>query len=328
MGLTTLLFGGVGSFALLFVVLFPVVFCFLISKCPLAPPHVRGLAPGEEPRYLELITEPARRRFEKLGFRAAGYMATKPMMESEREIVQLVMRNDETRTLAYFHVRTPFTESRPSSVAFESFLPDGSVFGTSARFHPVIGPRLPNRRRSAVDDDEGMYRDHLAALVRSGLAGIELPDTFEGLIALNVNDAAWIWRTRVEQGVVTARDGGFRFARWAALASVPKILLAHLANAIIEARQRRLDRAKSPVVDASVSEIRQFLEDRARRRREAAKASSRKLEMGRGKTVLLWISLVFGFVVMWQFLNHQRRVPSRQRPAEPEAPANEPDDGR
>jgi hypothetical protein len=231
MGWTTLLFGGVGGFALLIVVLFPIVFSLLMSNYRLAPPRVRGLAPGEEPRYLELVTEPAKRRFEALGFRQAGYMATQPMMESEREVVQLVMRNDETRTLAYFHVRRPFTETRPSTIGFESFLPDGTVFGTSARFMAIIGPRLPNRRRAAADDDEAMYRDHLAALVRSGLAAIELPDSFQGLIALNVNDAAWIWRTRVEQRVVVeARAGGFRYARWASLASVPKILFGQWAK--------------------------------------------------------------------------------------------------
>ena len=123
------------------------------------------------------------------------------------------MRNDETRTLAYLHVRTPFTVARPSTVAFESFLPDGTVFGTSARFMPGIGPRLPNRQRSAAADDEGIYRDHLACFVRSDLAAIELPATFEGLVALNVTDAAWIWRTRLEQGVVVpSRAGEFRFA--------------------------------------------------------------------------------------------------------------------
>jgi hypothetical protein len=102
----------------------------------------------------------------------------------------LVLRNDETRTLAYFHVRHPFTEARPSAVAFESFLPDGTVFGTSPGFRLLAGAQLPNRRRSAADDDQAMYRDHLAALIRSGLAAIELPPTFEGLIALNINDAA------------------------------------------------------------------------------------------------------------------------------------------
>ena len=110
------------------------------------------MAPGEEPRYLELITEPARHRFEELGFRHAGYLATQPMMQAEREIVQLVMRNDETRTLAYFYVRHPFAEARPSAVVFESFLPDGTVFATSARLMPIIGPQLPNRRRSRADE--------------------------------------------------------------------------------------------------------------------------------------------------------------------------------
>ena len=303
-----MLLGGVGTLALLFVVLFPLVFCVVIGNYRLGPPRVRGLSQGEEPRYLELITEPARRRLEELCFRRAGYMATQPMIEAEREIVQLVMRNDETRTFAYLHVRHPFTEARPSTVGFESFLPDGTVFGTSARFMPIIGPRLPNRRRSAAADDQGIYRNHLAALIRSGLAPIELPATFEGLVALNVNDAAWIWRTRLEQGVVVASSaGGFRYARWASLVSVPQILLTQLANTIVEARRRLVDRAKGPVVDARAPEIRQFLEDGARRRKEAAEASSNKLKMSRTKTAILWVSMVIGFTVFWQLLNHRFR---------------------
>lgn len=327
MGWTTLLLEAVGGFALLFVVLFPIVFSFVIGNYRLAPPRVRGLAPGEEPRYLELITEPARRRFEELGFSPAGYIATQPMMKAEREIVQLVMRNDQTRTLAYFYVRHPFREERPSAVGFESFLPDGTVFSTSARSMPVIGPRLPNRRRSGADDDQGIYRDHLATLVRRGLAAIELPTTFEGLLALNVNDAAWIWRTRLEQGVVVAAPaGGFRFGRWASLASVPKILWGQLANAIVEARRGRSDRAKGPVVDGRVPEIQQFLEERTRRRKEAAEAVSRKLKTSRGKTMTLWIAMVIGFTVFWQLLNHQLHWPSRRHPAGSTTSPLEPDD--
>src|SRR5450631_2556727 len=316
MGWTTLLLGVVGWFSLLFVVLFPIVFSFTISNYRLAPPRVRGLAPGEEPRYLELITEPARRRFEKLGFRHAGYLATQPMMQAEREIVQLVMRNDTTRTLAYFYVRHPFTEARPSAVGFESFLPDGAVFSTSARLMPIIGPKLPNRRRSGADDDQGIYRDHLAALVRRGLAAIELPATFEGLLALNVTDAAWIWRTRLEQGVVVATPtGGFRFARWASLVSVPKIIWRQLANAIVEARRRHSDRAKGPVVDVRVPEIRQFLVERTRRRKEAAQAASAGFKKSSMRTTMLWVAMVIGFTVFWQLLNHQLHWPSRPHPA-------------
>ena len=303
-----MLSGGIGAFALLFIVLFPLVLCVVIGNYRLGPPRVRALSQGEEPRYLELITEPARRRLEELGFRPAGYIATQPIFQAEREIVQLVMRNDETRTLAYLHVRRPFTEARPSTVAFESFLPDGTVFGTSARSMPVIGPELPNRRRSAAGDDQGIYRDHLAALVRAGLAAIALPATFEGLVALNINDAAWIWRTRLEQGTVVApRGGGFRYARWTSLVSVPLVLWTQFANAIVEARLRRVDRTKGPAVDAGVPEIRQFLDARARRTKEAAEAASAKLNMGRSKTVILWVSMVFAFVVFWQLLNHRFR---------------------
>lgn len=116
MGCTTAL-GVVGVLALLFVVLFPIVFAYIIGNYRLGPPRIRGLAPGEEPRYLQLVTETARRRFEELGFRPAGYIATQSIMIAEPEIFQLVMRNDETRTLAYFHVRRPFTEAPCANVA-------------------------------------------------------------------------------------------------------------------------------------------------------------------------------------------------------------------
>ena len=315
MGWATPLIGALGFIALMVGVLYPIILCSIIGKLRLAPPRVRGLAPGEEPRYLELITDPARRRCEELGFRRAGYLATQPAVETEPEVVQLVMRNDETRTLAYFHVRHPFTEARPSTVSFESFLPDGTVFATLPGFTLRIGARLPNHRPSAAEDDQGIYRDHLAALVRSGLATIELPASFEGLVALNINDAAWIWRTNLDRRVVVAAPaGGFRFARWATLASIPRLVSSKLVNAIVEARRRRSDRTKGPVVDAHVPEIRDFLEERTRRRKEALKAVTGKPTGSPGKTIACWIALVSSFTVAWNLIDHQkhsRSTPSR-----------------
>jgi hypothetical protein len=325
-----LLLGGVGLVAALFVVCFPIVFCFIVANYRLGPPSVRGLAAGEEPpRYLELVIESARRRFEELGFRRAGYLAIQSIFEAEPEIVQLVMRNDETRTLAYFYVSTPFTAERPSAVAFESFLPDGTVFATTARFAPIIGPELPNRRRSAAADDQGIYRDHLAALVRAGLAPIELPDTFQGLLALNVNDTAWIWRNRLDHGVVVgAPAGGFRFTRWAALTSLPKFLYSQLASKLIEARRRGSNREQGPVVDANAPEIRQFVEERTRRRKAAAQEAASKPGMSRTKTALLWLTMVVSFAVFWHLLGHQRHAPSQRIPAWSETPPLAPADGR
>jgi hypothetical protein len=307
-GWTTVLVGGVGVLALLFVVVFLVLFSSSMRNLRLRVPRVRGLSDGEEPRYLELITEPARRRLEELGFRRAGYLATQPMIEAEPEVVQLVMRNDETRTLAYLHARSPFTEARPAAVSFESFLPDGSVFGTRDRFIAIIGPPLPNRQRSPANDDQGVYRDHLAALARSGVATMELPATLEGLVALNVADVAWIWRSRLEQGVVVAsRGGGFRFAGWASLASVPRILWSQLRSAIVESRRRRSDLAQGPVIDARAPEIRQFLDERNRRKKEATQAAESRLKMSRSRTAILWAAMVIGFTVCWRFLNHRSR---------------------
>jgi hypothetical protein len=305
---TTVLGGGLGAFALLLVVVWVLVFWSLLRNFRLAPPRVRALSQGEQPRYLELVTERARGRFEELGFREAGYLATQPMMEVEPEIVQLVMRNDETRTVAYLHARHPFTEARPSTVILESFLPGGSVLGTSGRFSSSVGAPLANRSRSPADDDQGIYRDHLAALARAGGAAIELPATFEGLVALAVAYAAWIWRTRLEQGVVVAdREGGFRFARWASLASIPRLVVEQLRGARAEARRQRLDRERGPAVDARAPEIRQFLDDRARRKKELSEAMTNRFKMSRARTATLWVALVIGFTITLRILHHAQR---------------------
>jgi hypothetical protein len=307
-GWTTLLVEGVGALALLFAVVFVLLFWSAIRNFRLGEPRVRGVRDGEAPRYLELATEPARRQFEELGFRRAGYLATKPMLEAEAEVVQLVMRNDETRTLAYLHVRTPFTEARPAAVGFESFLSDGSVLGTRQGFIPGIGRPLPNRRRSSATDDEGVYRDHLAALAQSGLEATELPATFEGLVALNVADAAWVWRRKLEDGSVVAwRGGGFRIARWASLAYIPRLLLGQVRGRIAEAQRRRSDQAPGPVVDAHLPEIRQFLDQRGRRTKEVAEAATKHFKMSRTRTAVLWVALVIGFMVFWQLLNRRLR---------------------
>jgi hypothetical protein len=189
--------------------------------------------------------------------------------------------------------------------------------------------RLPNRQRSTAVDDEGIYRDHLASLVRSGLAAIELPASFEGLVALNATDAAWIWRTQQEQGaVVASRAGEFRFSRRASMLSFPMIVAAQWASAIVEARRRRSDRDKAPVVDASAPEIKQFLDDRTRRRKEAAAAANANMKGSPLRAAVLWISMVFAFVVFWQLLNKHRRYEPRQVDPAEAAAGVEPEDSR
>jgi len=181
--------------------------------------------------------------------------------------------------------------------------------GTTGRFASTIGPPLANRRRSDADDDRGIYRDHVAGLAQAGLAATVLPGTFEELVALNIADAAWIWRTRVEQGVVVVseRDGEFRYARWASLAAIPRLLSEQLWRAILEARRRKSDRTLGVVVDARAPEIRQFIDDLARRKKEAADATAEHFKLSRGRTATLWMALVIGFTVFWQFLSHRPR---------------------
>ena len=96
MGWVTLLIG-VGTFGLLIIVVFVVVLSSSIRNARLGPPCVRGLSREEEPRYLELATEPARRRLEALGFQRAGVIVTQPVGRADPEIAQVVMRNDQER---------------------------------------------------------------------------------------------------------------------------------------------------------------------------------------------------------------------------------------
>jgi hypothetical protein len=111
--------------------------------------------------------------------------------------------------------------------------------------------------------------------------------------------------------------------------SFPRIVAAQWGRALVEARRRGSDRAKAPVVDASAPEIKQFLDDRARRRKEAAAAAHAGFKTSRTRTVLLWASMVFGFVVFWQLLNnHRRDEPRRPDRGESAAPPLETDDSR
>jgi hypothetical protein len=90
--------------------------------------------------------------------------------------------------------------------------------------------------------------------------------------------------------------------------------LGKLVNAIVEARRRRSDRTQGPVVDARDPAIREFLEERARRRKEAIKAASPGPKISPGKTIARWLALVIGFTVAWQLINreqHARSIPSR-----------------
>jgi hypothetical protein len=306
-GWATLLIG-VGTFGLLLVAVFVALLWSSIRNARLGPPRIRGLSREEEPRYLELATEPARRRLEALGFQRAGVMATQPIGRADPEVAQVVMRNDEARTLAYLHVRFPFTETRPSSVSFESFLPDGTAFSTRDRLISSVVPALPNRQRSNAPDEPGVYRDHLAGLGRSGLMAIELPPTFEGLVALNVNDAASTWRTRLEHGsVVPQGQGEFRYSRWTSLACIPRLLFGQLRGALLESQRRQSDHAQGPFVDGSAPEIRHFLDERARRRKEAAAAATASFKTGSTRKAMLWMAMVIGFTFMWRYLNHRPR---------------------
>lgn len=282
-----------------------------VRNVRLRPPSVRGLSEIEGPRYLDLVTESAQRCFEGLGFRRAGYLALQPTsFETADEIARLMMRNDETRTVAYLHVRSPFTEARPVGLAFDSFLADGSCFTTSDG--PPTGPPLPYLRYSRALDHEAVYREHLAALAQLGLATGDVPATFEGLVAANVADVARLWQARRDQGlVVPAGDGAFRYGAWRALAAIPVamfVLFKRTVLKVILGPRRNLSvQEQNPVALMLLPEIEAFLDQARRRQKEGAEVAARRFKESRSRTVLLWGSGIIAFVVVWRLLNHRPR---------------------
>ena len=137
---------------------------------------------------------------------------------------------------------------------------------------------------------------------------IELPPTFEGLVALDVDDAASIWRMRLEHGsIVSEREREFRYSRWTSLACIPRLLFGQMRSALLEPRRRRSDQAQGPVVDGRAPEIRHFLDERARRPKEAAAAATATFKTSTTRKAMLWLAMVIGFTFMWRYLNHRPR---------------------
>ncbi len=276
-----------------------------IRQMGLSPPRVSGLAPAEVPRYLELGTAPARQRLEELGFRVAGYLVTQPIqVDLAREVVSLVMRNDETRTAAYLRVRNPFSDARPVRLTFESFLSDGSIFstvdGSLVAFVAWFGPE--RRHLSSALDHEGMYRDHLAAVAGVGVATREVPP-FDGIVAENVAEAARLWRLQLDRGfVVASADGTFRHPAAKALFATPGLIASTATAAMLERRRDKLAAAKGPFAPRA-AELQAFLDERKGRAAIVGRAAAEHYTKGPAGNVLLVTVAIFAFVVVWQLLN-------------------------
>lgn len=307
---TAVLVGAAEVCGVVFVVAVLVMWLSLLNV-RFRPPRVRGLSETEGPRYLDLVTEAAQRRFEKLGFRRAGYLALQPTsFETSGEIARLMMRNEETRTVAYLQVRSPFTEARPVGLAFDSFLADGSCFTTSDG--PATSPPLPWLRSSRAPDHEAVYREHLASAGQAGLATIDVPATFEALVAANVADAARLWQARRDQGlVVPAGDGAFRYGAWRALAAIPRAMFALIQRTILKVilgpRRHLPVERQDPVALLLLPEIEEFLDQTRHRQKEGAEVAARRFKESRSRTVLLWGSGILAFIVVWRLLNQRPR---------------------
>jgi hypothetical protein len=277
-----------------------------LRQMGLSPPVVRGRSSAEAPRYLELAAASTRRRLEELGFHVTGCIVTQPIqVDLSREVVALVMRNDESRAVAYLRVRNPFSDSRPVRVSFDSFLSDGSTFttvdGSLVAFCVWFGP--DRRHESDALDAESMYRDHLAAVARTGVATREVP-SFEGIVAENVKDAARLWQLQLDRGFIVASAGGtFRHPAAKALFGTPAVLAKMMAVARTERRRNKVAEATAPAAPRA-AELQAFLDQRKDRAKIVGREAAEHYTKGRGGRVLLWAVGVVTFIVVWRLLNH------------------------
>jgi len=286
------------------------VFCGLVwstlRHTRLAPPRVRQMAPGEAAGVLDLVVAPVRKRFEDLGFRVAGYIATQPMqVDLMDEIAELVMRNDETRTVATLHIRFPFTDARPIRVAFDSFLSDGSTFstvdGSVVGLVAWFGPE--HRQESAALDEEGLYQDHLAAIKARGAAVRDIP-SFDDIVVTNALDASRLWLLQIDRGLIRpSTDGSFRHPAAKSLFATVPLILRLLAARRLERRRDRLaeQRRPRPSADPRPPEVQAFVDERTRRAKAAGQAAADRFNKGPGRVLLLIVAIA-AFIVTWRYL--------------------------
>jgi hypothetical protein len=272
----------------------------------LSPPIVTGRSSAEAPRYLELATASTRQRLEELAFDVTGCMVTQPIqVDLSREVVVLVMRNDQSRTVAYLRVRNPFSDSRPVRVSFDSFLSNGSTFttvdGSLVAFAAWSGPY--RRHESDALDAESMYRDHLAAVARTGVATREVPP-FDGIVAENVKDAARLWQLQLDRGfIVASADGTLRHPAGKALFGTPGLLARMMAVAWLERRRDKLAQARGPAAPRA-AELQTFLDERRDRAKIVGREAAERYTKGWGGRLLLGTVAVVTFIVVWRLLNH------------------------
>ena len=310
-----MIWAGVAAVVGLFLLLFLGALWSMLRHARLAPPSVRGLAPGESFHVLDLAVAPTRRRFEELGFRVAGYVAVQPIhVELTDEVVQLLMRNDETRTVACLLIRDPFSDARPARVSFDSFLSDGSMFstvdGSSVSLFDWRDPE--HRQQSAAFDEEGLYKDHLAAIRLRGMAVREVP-SFDDIVVANALEAARLWVSQVDSGVVRqSSDGSFRHPAAKSLFGMVPLLLRALASKRLENRRDRLAEQTRPRTTAAPRppELHAFIEKRTGKVKTAAREASDRFHKG-PRRALLWIVAIATFIVTWRALQHRHRVTPR-----------------
>ncbi len=261
-----------------------------------------------------------RQRLEELGFRVAGYLAVQPMqVELTDEIVQLLMRNDDTRTVANLYVRFPFTDARPLRVSCDSFLSDGHIFstvdGAGVGLIAWFGPE--HRQTSAALDEEGLYQDHLAAIRSRGLAVREIP-SFDDIIVANALEAARFWLHQVDSGLVQrSSNGSFRHPTAKALFGTVPLLLQALAAKRLENRRDRLAEEKRPRTSAAPRppEVQAFIDKLSGQIKASGREAGNRFSKGPGR-VLTWAVAIVAFILTWRHLQQRHRAaPPPQRSA-------------
>ena len=148
-----------------------------------------------------------------------------------------------------------------------------------------------------------MYRDHLAAVARTGVTTREVPP-FDGIVAESAKEAARLWQLQLDRGfIVASADGTFRHPAAKALLATPALLARTLAVGRLERRRDKFAEATRPAAPRA-AELQAFLDERKDRAKIVGREAAEHYTKGWGGRLLLWAVAVLTFIVVWRWLNH------------------------